>query len=807
MARFAKPVLPALALCAAMLSPLPIAAQALDVRAVPTYESVGLYWTNPGPGAITGGCEVKFRRSVDSAWRQGLAMWFDARDNQCRGSLVHLAPDTDYQVELNTPGSAPARSLTFRTWPNQRPVARTVTVPSASATLNITEGGSPAGYVVYQGARGAVLDANNAAPYNVFIGASYVIVRGLVLKGAQQDGIRIAPNVTDVIIEDNEITTWGRQRAGSWGVEHDSAIHAVCSSPTLERVTVQRNLIHHPRYGANSWSDGHPEGPQAVTFDGCGGNHVIRHNTIFSSPGQYYNDIIGGAPNPSKTGFPNADSDIYGNELSDSWDDAIEAEGGNMNVRIWGNYMDETGTGIASTPTTVGPLYMWRNVYNRSRLLEKMPRDQDDRQVMFKSGSDPLLGDGRRYVFHNTTLQARESGSVHGLGASGGISGTGSTRLVNNTVSRNNIFHNWRTWDAYFEIGVGNDFANDMYNGRAGAPSVGGINATPAYKPGHGWQSESGGQYELQPGTPGHDQGARIPNFNDAYADAAPDIGAAEEGTGPMRFGIDASPGPAAGDAPTSAPADPPRLAAISTRARVLTGDNVMIGGFIIDGANPKTVVVRARGPSLGVAGALADPTLTLVPADGSPATTNDDWQSASNADTLQASGFQPGNPKESAILATLAPGAYTAIVSGVGGTSGVAIVEVYEIDRPDIEMIGISTRAFVQTGDDVLIGGFIIQGGAPQKVVIRARGPSLGVAGALQDPTVTLVPATGPSVTNDNWATATNSADIAASGFAPADPRESAILVTLSPGAYTAIVSGARGTTGVGIVEVYTVP
>ena len=135
-----------------------------------------------------------------------------------------------------------------------------------------------------------------------------------------------------------------------------------------------------------------------------------------------------------------------------------------------------------------------------------------------------------------------------------------------------------------------------------------------------------------------------------------------------------------------------PRLYGISTRAQVLTGGDVMIGGFIIGGSTPKTVVVRARGPSLGVAGALADPTLTLVPGSG-PVLTNDDWQSDPNAAALLASGFQPGNAKESAILVTLNPGAYTAIVSGVGNTTGVAIVEVYEMDHPEIPLIGISTR------------------------------------------------------------------------------------------------------------------
>jgi len=249
--------------------------------------------------------------------------------------------------------------------------------------------------------------------------------------------------------------------------------------------------------------------------------------------------------------------------------------------------------------------------------------------------------------------------------------------------------------------------------------------------------------------------------------------------------------------------ADPPRLVGISTRTQVLTGDNVMIAGFIIGGSTAKTVVVRARGPSLGVAGALADPTLTLVPASG-PATVNDDWGTAANAAALSASGYAPANAKESAIMATLAPGAYTAIVSGVGNTTGVALVEVYEMDQPSIPLVAISTRGFVQTGDNVMIGGFIIQGSGPQTVVVRARGPSLGVAGALADPTLTLVPSSGPAIVNDDWGSAANAATLSASGYAPGNPKESAILITLNPGAYTAIVSGVGNTTGVAIVEVY---
>jgi hypothetical protein len=253
------------------------------------------------------------------------------------------------------------------------------------------------------------------------------------------------------------------------------------------------------------------------------------------------------------------------------------------------------------------------------------------------------------------------------------------------------------------------------------------------------------------------------------------------------------------------------RVTGISTRMQVLTADKVLIGGFVISGSTPKTVAVRARGPSLtsqGVTGALADPTMTIVPANGDPPMTNDDWGSDPNAAALSASGLAPTNPKESAMLVTLNPGAYTAVVQGVGGSTGVALVEVYEVDHPESPLTGISTRGQVQTADNVMIGGFIITGTTPQTVVVRAKGPSLtaqGVSGALQNPILQLVYASdGTTITNDDWGTAANASTLSSIGFAPTDPRESAILVTLPPGAYTAIVSGVGGTTGVALVEVY---
>ena len=528
-------------------------AQALDssgTRAVPTYESVGLYWSNPGAASATG-CQVAYRAAGTVDWKQGLALWFDARDNECRGSLVSLSPGTSYEVQLNLPGQAATKGLTFATWANQLPVARTVAVASGAATLDITEGGTASGYVLYQGASGAVLDAQNASTYNVTINASYVIVRGLTLKGAIQDAVRISPNVTDVVIEENDISGWGRTRDGTWGADMDSGVRAVCQAETLERVTIQRNRIHDPRYSANSWSDGHPAGPQAITISYCGGNHVIRHNDIHGGS-KHFNDAIGGEDNFTRTGFPNRDSDIYGNAISEAWDDGIEAEGGNNNVRVWGNYLDRTATGIATTVTSIGPVYVFRNVFNRNQFFEKVASDADERQPFFKSGSDSSLGDGRRYLLHNTMLQATQSGSTYPLGGGAGMGGTGSTQPVNNTVSMNNIYHLWKPNAAIYQAGSNNTFQNDMFNGTYGAAVVNGINATPTYAAGNGWQSEAGGQYALAAGTAGYDQGARIANFNDAFLGAAPDVGAVEAGAPAMKFGI------AAGDASTGTPPPPP---------------------------------------------------------------------------------------------------------------------------------------------------------------------------------------------------------------------------------------------------------
>jgi hypothetical protein len=271
------------------------------------------------------------------------------------------------------------------------------------------------------------------------------------------------------------------------------------------------------------------------------------------------------------------------------------------------------------------------------------------------------------------------------------------------------------------------------------------------------------------------------------------------------------------------------RLGNISTRAFVQTGDNVVIGGFIVQGNQPKRVVIRAIGPELtqyGVPNPLYNPTLELHDSTGALIASNDNWVTTiiggiitgNQVREIQNSGYAPGDGRESAIIADLPPGNYTAIVRGVDNMTGVGLVEVYDLSGDASSILGnISTRAFVPTGDNVMIGGFIVQG-PPKRVIIRAIGPELSappfnIPNALADPTLELHDHTGALIaSNDNWQqtiiggiiTTDQVQDIMNSGHAPSQPSESAIIADLPPGNYTAIVHGVNNTTGVALVEVY---
>ncbi len=306
----------------------------------------------------------------------------------------------------------------------------------------------------------------------------------------------------------------------------------------------------------------------------------------------------------------------------------------------------------------------------------------------------------------------------------------------------------------------------------------------------------------LLPGSPAIDAGIRAnlttdqrgrprthddPNIPNAPGSDGTDIGSFEAGAVAVRFGN------------------------ISTRLNVGMGDNAIIGGFIITGTEPKVVVVRGIGPSIPVPGALADPVIDVYAgSSGQPVATNDNWNDAETRQEIINSGLAPANDLESALWGIINPGPYTVVVRGNNNSTGIGLFEVYDLDgEADSKLANISTRGFVETGNNVMIGGTIILGDASARVLIRAIGPSLsnvGVPNALQDPNLELRDGNGAVVSsNDNWRS-DQEAEIIATTIPPTNDLEAAIVATLPTGGapYTAIVRGVNETTGVALIEAY---
>ena len=250
----------------------------------------------------------------------------------------------------------------------------------------------------------------------------------------------------------------------------------------------------------------------------------------------------------------------------------------------------------------------------------------------------------------------------------------------------------------------------------------------------------------------------------------------------------------------------------ISTRARVLTGDNILIGGFIITGNDPKKVLLLAKGPSITsggnpVPGRMTDPTLELHAGNGALMTSSDDWKDSPDRAQIESSGLAPTDDHESAIIRTLVPGVYTGVLAGKNNTNGIALIEVYDLDANKSLLANISSRGLVDTGDNVMIGGFIAGNqSANTKVLVRAIGPSLQgkVPNPLADPILELHDSNGNTLeTNDNWKDSPERAEIEATGIPPSNDLESAILKPVSPAGYTAILRGKTGS-GIAVVEIY---
>jgi hypothetical protein len=263
----------------------------------------------------------------------------------------------------------------------------------------------------------------------------------------------------------------------------------------------------------------------------------------------------------------------------------------------------------------------------------------------------------------------------------------------------------------------------------------------------------------------------------------------------------------------TKFPTVGPQALNLSIRGNVSGGDNVLIGGFIITGTNPKSIALRALGPSLssyGIANPLSDPVLSVYNSSGVLVASNDNWQSDPNHSIIEANGLTPSNLLESATVQTLAPGAYTAIVTGNNSAQGISLLELYDLSPlSDSKLENMSGRDSVGTGDNALISGFTVGDVGSSTVIVRGLGPSLslyGVSGVLSDPTLTIYDSTGTAIaSNNNWQDNVNWIDVQNNSLAPPNEVESALVLHLPAGAYTAIETGADGGTGIGLIEIYT--
>jgi len=511
-------------------------------HAVATFECLGIYYKVEND---LGECAVRYRKAGAGEWKDAMPLWFDSRDSEYRGSLVGLAPGTRYEIGLGCEGKetvfkAETRSEDF-------PVGKTTYLKGgvSDETVIITEPGRADAWHLVTPEPGAktVIDPEKTTDHNIVVKAPYVIVRGLELKNAIKDAVLIEEGVHDVVIEDCHITLWGRgDRRMAYLGYGDSGVRAGGETSGL---VIQRNLIEHPSGWSNDWDTGHPSGPQAVTLWNSKGGNIIRYNEIVSTEDHGFNDAIGGGSNYSFQGCPNRDSDIYGNIISNVWDDGIEAEGANMNVRVWANYIHHTFQHVAIAATSRGPLYIFRNVFGLSRKTHKDPLGGS----MIKVGErEPYIG-GRRYVFHNTALQPRGAFRVF------------STHPITNTVSRNNIFDCPGPLAGRRKPKSPADLDYDLFTGlRTGLDyERHGISGRPSYVPSQGleffpaptttkikWgrtEVEHQGRKWTQTdkvitvANPVIDAGIVLPGFNDDYKGSGPDLGAFERGNPPVKFG------------------------------------------------------------------------------------------------------------------------------------------------------------------------------------------------------------------------------------------------------------------------------
>lgn len=501
-------------------TPTPISVGGLTGSA--TFHSIGLNWS-PSGGSESNTATVRYKVVGTSTWKNGYPLWYDRNTSEYRGSIVNLSPGVSYEIQTSLSTGATA-TASISTWSENFPVARTITVPRSTTTVNITEGGSPAGYVLYvpaSGATGANIEVGGTNENAINVNANYVIIHGFKITGGRSNSILINGS-NHVVIENNDISDWGWE-----GADHNSAVYSRETSTSY--IIVQRNRIYNPHVGSNDWRSGHPSGPNTFGIWNSDGHNVVRYNDLFSDNGNYYNDVLGAGTN-KEVGYPGSNSDIYGNIVQNAWDDCIETDGYGINVRVrvWNNYMSNCLTGVSVAPVVKGPVYVWRNV---GAVFQRSPGTFSDAKGFIKTAAASAPTKGRVFVFNNTTLQP--NGVTSGLY-------NGPTE---NVYSRNNIYYTQsNSDDAYSDADFSsNSFDYDLYNGVLGEAYAGanpnGVRGVPLFIP----NASLTNGYFLTNSSPGFGRGQVINNFADSFSGSGPDMGAYQTGKSPIQFGVNAT--------------------------------------------------------------------------------------------------------------------------------------------------------------------------------------------------------------------------------------------------------------------------
>ena len=475
-------------------------------QAVPTFNSIGLYVRYAHDSNANGACRVRYREKGSGKWRRGMDLVPERVDGEFRGSLFMLKANTAYEIEL-TPtdpdGTGAPLCLTKRTWPENVPIGETRRLPEgvSNKPLVISAQGKPDAWVLYAPPQGktATIDVGQATQDAVrFDKAAYVILQGVTIRG----GTRHAVYVMDshhVRIRRCEMTGYGtvgkRGKDGRFVNEQGRLINmtgGVCVGMLTSRVVVEDNFIHTPRGSANSWSFGHPAGPQAVIL-GFGHNNVIRNNEMIGGQTHWWNDAIEGIANQWVCGGPYRDTDIHGNVITFANDNAVELDGGQINVRFWDNRMENIYRSISFSPCRKGPGYAFRN-------LVAHQGDEVGRAGTALKTNTAHPYKGLNIILHNT------------------IVGPGGAGLKNRDYDGTERYHQ--------RAFVRNDLA-----ARPGAYADASRNPHgPAGKNAPAFRAPHAGDYRLAAGSYGIDAGIVLPGFNDDFAGKAPDMGAFEHG-------------------------------------------------------------------------------------------------------------------------------------------------------------------------------------------------------------------------------------------------------------------------------------